>query len=452
MASVQSSALPSSLSKPYITPQLSASLLLKRGKRCSASKRPPTSGPLGKRFFGPRLRGTEGLPRVSQADSHERSKRSLLVQSSLSAVPEKPLGLYDPKFDKDSCGVGFVAELSGECSRKTVTDALEMLVRMSHRGACGCESNTGDGAGILVALPHEFYQEVATENGFELPPPGEYAVGMFFLPTSESRRLESKHVFSKVSESLGHTVLGWRSVPTDNSDLGKSAIQTEPVIEQVFLTPSPRSKVDLERQMYILRRISMVAIRAALNLQHGGVRDFYICSLSSRTVVYKGQLKPVQLKDYYYADLGNERFRSYMALIHSRFSTNTFPTWDRAQPMRVLGHNGEINTLQGNVNWMKAREGLLKCQELGLSKNELKKLLPIVDASSSDSGAFDGVLELLVRAGRSLPEAIMMMIPEAWQNDKNMDPKRKDLYRYFSALLEPWDGPALISCNYLFRY
>ncbi|XP_058100403.1 glutamate synthase 1 [NADH], chloroplastic isoform X1 [Magnolia sinica] len=268
---------------------------------------------------------------------------------------------------------------------------------------------------------------------------------MFFLPTSEVRREESKTVFSKVAESLGHVVLGWRSVPTDNTGLGKSALQTEPVIEQVFLTPSPRSSADFEQQMYILRRVSMVAIRATLNLQHGGVKDFYICSLSSRTIVYKGQLKPDQLRDYYYADLGHERFTSYMALVHSRFSTNTFPSWDRAQPMRILGHNGEINTLRGNVNWMTAREGLLKCKELGLSKNEMKKLLPIVDASSSDSGAFDGVLELLVRAGRSLPEAIMMLIPEAWQNDKNMDPNRKALYEYFSALVEPWDGPALIS-------
>ncbi|MFS7949735.1 putative glutamate synthase (NADH) [Helianthus anomalus] len=368
-----------------------------------------------------------------------------VVRSNLSLVPEKPLGLYDPVFDKDACGVGFVAELSGESNRKTVTDAIELLVRMSHRGACGCETNTGDGAGILVGLPHDFYKEVAKDHGFELPPPGEYAVGMFFLPTSETRRDQSKIVFTKVAESLGHTVLGWRTVPTDNTGLGKSALQTEPIIEQVFLTPTSRSKADFEQQMYILRRVSMVAIRAALNLQHGGVRDFYICSLSSRTVVYKGQLKPNQLKEYYHADLGNERFTSYMALIHSRFSTNTFPSWDRAQPMRVLGHNGEINTLRGNVNWMRAREGLLKCKELGLSKNEMKKLLPIVDASSSDSGAFDGVLELLVRAGRSLPEAIMMMIPEAWQNDKNMDPQRKALYEYCSALMEPWDGPALVS-------
>ncbi|GMP24829.1 hypothetical protein CsSME_00001969 [Camellia sinensis var. sinensis] len=395
---------------------------------------------LQNKFYGTRLQ-TSGSERLNARQSNPR----VGVRSALSQVPEKPLGLYDPSFDKDSCGVGFVAELSGESSRKTVTDAVEMLVRMSHRGACGCETNTGDGAGILVALPHEFYREVAKNEGFELPQPGEYAVGMFFMPTAEKRRAHSKNVFTKVAESLGHTVLGWRSVPTDNSGLGNSALQTEPVIEQVFLTPNPRSKANFEQQLYILRRLSMVAIRAALSLQHGGVKDFYICSLSSRTVVYKGQLKPDQLKEYYYADLGNERFTSYMALIHSRFSTNTFPSWDRAQPMRVLGHNGEINTLRGNVNWMTAREGLLKCKELGLSKDEMKKLLPIVDASSSDSGAFDGVLELLVRAGRSLPEAIMMMIPEAWQNDKNMDPHRKAFYEYFSALMEPWDGPALIS-------
>ncbi|KAJ9545634.1 hypothetical protein OSB04_025341 [Centaurea solstitialis] len=394
---------------------------------------------LGKKFYGARVLRGSGCEKLHQwkSDGPGRDpKLKVVVRAGLSLVPDKPLGLYDPKFDKDACGVGFVAELSGESNRKTVTDAIEMLVRMSHRGACGCETNTGDGAGILVGLPHDFYKEVAKDEDFELPPPGKYAVGMFFLPTSDTRREQSKIVFTKVAESLGHTVLGWRSVPTDNSGLGKSAIQTEPIIEQVFLTPTSRSKADFEQQMYILRRVSMVAIRAALNLQHGTVKDFYICSLSSRTVVYKGQLKPNQLKEYYYADLGNERFTSYMALIHSRFSTNTFPSWDRAQPMRVLGHNGEINTLRGNVNWMKAREGLLKCKELGLSKNEMKKLLPIVDASSSDSGAFDGVLELLVRAGRSLPEAVMMMIPEAWQNDKNMDPKRKALYEHSRAVTD----------------
>ncbi|KAL1822269.1 hypothetical protein ACET3Z_009047 [Daucus carota] len=433
--------------KPVLNPQLS--VLKHAGVKTNVS--PPACG-LGlerTRFYGRRFFRGSGQERahVWQTDGPGKDPKLKVVEvrSSMSQVPEKPLGLYDASFDKDSCGVGFIAELSGQSSRKTVTDAIEMLIRMTHRGACGCEENTGDGAGILVDLPHEFYKEVVKDIGIELPPPEKYAVGMFFLPTSESRREQSKTVFSKVAESLGHTILGWRRVPTDNSGLGPSAIQTEPVIEQVFLTPTPKSEADFEQQLYTLRRVSMVAIRAALNLQNGSMKDFYICSLSSRTIVYKGQLKPDQLKEYYYADLGNQRFTSYMAMVHSRFSTNTFPSWDRAQPMRVLGHNGEINTLRGNVNWMKAREGFLKCEELQLSKNEMKKLLPVVDPSSSDSGSFDAVLELLIRAGRSLPEAIMMMIPEAWQNDENMDPERKALYEYFSALMEPWDGPALIS-------
>ncbi|ONK69929.1 uncharacterized protein A4U43_C05F28330 [Asparagus officinalis] len=335
-------ALPSSLHRNQ-----SAGYRRWRTARCAVPRRSHAVHLEG-RFLGESLRASERV-HLWKTDGPGRSPKLRFVGPimSLSQVPEKPLGLYDPSFDKDSCGVGFVAELSGEYNRKTVSDAIEMLVRMTHRGACGCEVNTGDGAGILVALPHDFYKEVVKDLGFELPPPGQYAVGMFFLPTDLSRREQSKVVFTKVAESLGHDVLGWRPVPTDNTDLGKSAIQTEPVIEQVFLTPTPRSSADFEQQMYILRRVSMVAIRAALNLQHGAVKDFYICSLSSR--------------------------------LH-------------------VSHR-----------------------------------------------AFDGVLELLVRAGRSLPEAVMMMIPEAWQNDKNMDPERKALYEYFSALMEPWDGPALIS-------
>ncbi|KAF8726647.1 hypothetical protein HU200_019107 [Digitaria exilis] len=379
------------------------------------------------------------------ARRHEGVVASAEGVRSMSKIPGSSIGLYDPSFERDSCGVGFIAEISGEPNRRTIDDAIEMLERMSHRGACGCEKNTGDGAGILVALPHAFLKEVTKDAGFELPPPGEYAVGMFFTPADEKRREKSKLVFREIANSLGHDVLGWRRVPTDNSDLGKSALDTEPVIEQVFVSKSTQSKADFEQQMYILRRLSIKSIQEALDLQLGGPKDFYMCSLSSRTVVYKGQLKPTQLKGYFFADLGDRSFTSYMALVHSRFSTNTFPSWDRAQPMRVLGHNGEINTLRGNKNWMKAREGLLKCKGLGLSRDEMSKLLPVVDASSSDSGAFDNVLELLVRSGRSLPEAVMMMIPEAWHNDVNMDPERKALYEFFSALMEPWDGPALIS-------
>jgi len=226
--------------------------------------------------------------------------------------------IYNPSFERDACGVGFVAELSGDYKRATVNDAIEMLERMAHRGACGCEKNTGDGAGIMVALPHDFFKEVTKDAGFELPPPGEYAVGMFFMPTDEKRREKGKAEFKKVAESLGHVILGWRPVPTDNSDLGESALETEPVIEQVFITKSSRSEAEFEQQLYILRRLSIISVRAALNIKRGGERDFYMCSLSSRTIVYKGQLKPCQLKGYYYADLGHENFTSYMALVNTK--------------------------------------------------------------------------------------------------------------------------------------
>ncbi|CAI5466439.1 unnamed protein product [Closterium sp. Yama58-4] len=384
-------------------------------------------------------------PAMSRKASNDPVRR-LVTTAEFSKVPQEPMGLYDPALDSDACGVGFVAELSKIPTRKTVTDALEMLIRMAHRGACGCEVNTGDGAGIMVALPHDFFVKVAkVDAGVTLPALGEYGVGMCFLPTDKKRRNLGKEAFNKVAEEMGCKVLGWRRVLTDNADLGKAALDTEPIVEQVFLLVNKDSHLEAEQQMWLLRRTAMKAVREALGLKVGGTRDFYICSLSTRTIVYKGQLKPEQLQGYYHADLDDDRFTSYMGLVHSRFSTNTFPSWERAQPMRILGHNGEINTLQGNVNWMRAREGLMKCPGLGISKEELDAVLPVIDANSSDSGAFDGVLEMLVRAGRTLPEAVMMMIPEAWQNDKNMYPEKKALYEYLSALMEPWDGPALIA-------
>lgn len=284
------------------------------------------------------------------------------------------------------------------------------------------------------------------DAGVKLPSAGKYAVGMCFVPKDDERRALGKEAFERVARRRGHAVLGWRRVKTNNADLGQAALDTEPIVEQVFVTMDTDHELDFEQQMYVLRKMAMVEVRTALGAEPGrSSREFYICSLSSRTVVYKGQLKPDQLQNYFYADLDDDRFTSYMALVHSRFSTNTFPSWERAQPMRVLGHNGEINTLKGNANWMRAREGLVKCQQLGLSQEELRGILPFVDANSSDSGAFDNVLEMLVRSGRSLPEAMMMMIPEAWQNDDNMPPEKRALYEYHSALMEPWDGPALIS-------
>ena len=315
---------------------------------------------------------------------------------------------------------------------------------MTHRGACGCEVNTGDGAGILVAIPHLFFSDVVQEEcGFTLPPKGDYAIGMTFMPTDPKKYQQAKTAVELVCANQGHQILGWRSVPTSNADLGESAIKTEPKVEQFFVTRATSEAMlmsGMEQQMYVLRKLIEQRWRIA------GLTDddSYICSLSSRTIVYKGQLTPDQVQTYY-ADLRCDRFTSYMALVHSRFSTNTFPAWHRAQPMRMLGHNGEINTLRGNVNWMKARQGVMKCEAMALSERTLQKLLPIVPKAQSDSGAFDSVLELLVRSGRDLPEAMMMMIPEAWQNDNLMSREKKDFYRFNSCIMEPWDGPALVS-------
>jgi len=317
-----------------------------------------------------------------------------------------------------------------------------MLVRMTHRGACGCEENTGDGAGILLSMPDLFLNTVMSqEHGIKLPPAGEYAVGQIFLPRDETLRYKTRVIIEEVSAAMGHDLIGWRVVPTNNRSLGLSARKTEPVIEQLFITAQGKlQKLEAEQQLYILRKLIESKLRDA------GIDDneCYFCSLSSRTIVYKGQLTPEQVR-IYFKDLQHEDFRTYMALVHSRFSTNTFPSWNRSQPMRMLGHNGEINTLRGNSNWMRAREGVMACEALGLTKETLQKLTPIIPASSSDTGAFDSVLELLVQCGRSIPEVMMMLIPEAWQNDALMPQDKKDFYMYHSTIMEPWDGPALVS-------
>ncbi|GFR49656.1 hypothetical protein Agub_g11798 [Astrephomene gubernaculifera] len=366
----------------------------------------------------------------------------LVLCDAHSAVPE-PAGLFNPENDRDACGVGFVGELSKQASRKCIKDALMMLQRMTHRGACGCEANTGDGAGILVAMPDGFFQSVLMEEqGLKLPPAGAYAVGQMFLPQDELARQKVKEIVEDVATQFGHVSLTWRPVPTNNRSLGKSALNTEPVIEQWFLTSTGNhAALETEQQLYILRKM----IEHNLRANGLGDDDAYFCSLSSKTIVYKGQLTPEQVR-VYFKDLQREDFRSYMALVHSRFSTNTFPSWARAQPMRNLGHNGEINTLRGNANWMRAREGAMACLKLGLPKEVVEQLEPIIPATSSDSGAFDSVLELLTRGGgRDMPEAMMMLIPEAWQNDPLMSKEKKAFYRYHSAVMEPWDGPALVS-------
>ena len=313
---------------------------------------------------------------------------------------------------------------------------------MSHRGACGCEANTGDGAGFLTALPHEFLSRVAREDlGKELPAPGKFAAGNVFLPRDDALRQQCKDKVAEIIQSQGQNLIGWREVPTraDDADIGPAARASEPVIEQLFVGASPDLEGDtFERQLYIIRKRSSHQLRA---IEHDEAKDFYICSLSSKVIIYKGQLMSEQVVPYF-PDLEDPDYTSHLAMVHSRFSTNTFPSWDRAQPNRFMSHNGEINTLRGNMNWMAAREGVAESELFG---DDLEKCFPVCEPDCSDSGTFDNVLEFLLMTGRSLPEAIMMMIPEAWQSHESMYKAKRDFYEYHSALMEPWDGPASIA-------
>jgi glutamate synthase domain-containing protein 1 len=353
--------------------------------------------------------------------------------------PEKQ-GLYDPRFEHDSCGVGFVANIKGQKSHKIVRDALTILVNLSHRGACGCESNTGDGAGILLQTPHEFLKKVCAHDKIALPAYGEYGVGMVYLPPDTTSRYKCEKLFEEIVENEGHRLLGWRTVPTTNASLGETARASEPVVRQVFIARDPKIKDDMafERKLYVVRKLAERGIRYA-GIK-GGNR-FYISSLSYKTIIYKGMLTPEQV-DPFFPDLQDPAFASALALVHSRFSTNTFPSWERAHPYRYVAHNGEINTLRGNINWMHARESLLKSDLFG---DDMKKLLPIINEDGSDSAMFDNCLEFLVLGGRSLPHAMMMMVPEPWSNHESMSDEKKAFYEYHGCLIEPWDGPASIA-------
>nr|XP_049703024.1 uncharacterized protein LOC110374537 [Helicoverpa armigera] len=342
-------------------------------------------------------------------------------------------GLYDPQNEHEACGVGFVVAIDGKRTHKIVRDAETLAKRMEHRGACACDNDTGDGAGVLTAIPHQFYcAQLRDTHQIDLPPFGRYATGIFFLDKLHHQDIEKK--FGELAESLGLTVLCWRTVPTNNSTIGQVARNSEPFMRQVFVTGDSDDEL-LARQIFVLRK------RASHELVVPGAR-FYICSLALKTVVYKGLLTSQQLWEYF-KDLTNPAFTTYLALVHTRFSTNTFPSWERAHPLRVLAHNGEINTLRGNVNLMKAREGVMKSELFG---EDLKKLYPVVEPNLSDSGSADCVLEFLLHAGqRSLPEAVMTMVPEAWQNDVTMPKEKRDYYQWASSCMEPWDGPALVS-------
>ena len=347
-------------------------------------------------------------------------------------------GLYDPQFEHDACGVGFVVNMKGRQSHQLVTDALQILVNLDHRGACGCEANTGDGAGILIQTPHEFLAKEAARLGFALPAVGQYAVGMLFLPEEYHQRQAVKQALAKIIADEGQTLLGWRDIPTDNSSLGNTAKAAEPFMMQVFVGRNPElpDEAAFERKLYVIRKV------AEHHIRYGGIitggNYFYVASLSARTVIYKGMLMPEQVGKYY-PDLRDESLVTAIALVHSRFSTNTFPSWDRAHPNRCIAHNGEINTLRGNVNWMKARQALFASKLFG---DDIEKLIPVINTDGSDSAQFDNCVEMLMMAGRELPHAMMMMIPEPWENHESMDPDRKAFYEFHSCLMEPWDGPA----------
>ena len=351
-------------------------------------------------------------------------------------------GLYDPANEKDSCGVGFIAHVKGHRSHKIIQDAGIALEAMTHRGACGCEANTGDGAGIMTALPHDFFTKIAlTDLAVTLPTPGHYAAGLVFLPQDATERKQCKTVVEDFIRQQNQQLIGWRPVPVDAdaADIGPSARATEPVIEQLFIAASDGFSGDsFERQLYLIRKQATKLIRNDTTLAQHAM--FYVCSLSTKVIIYKGQLMPEQVMKYF-PDLNDPDFTSHLAMVHSRFSTNTFPSWDRAQPNRFMSHNGEINTLRGNQNWMRAREGMLSSD---LFDDELAKILPVVEPDCSDSGTFDNVLEFLLMSGRTLQEAVMMMVPEAWQNHETMSEEKRAFYEFNSAVMEPWDGPASI--------
>src|SRR5271170_844947 len=366
----------------------------------------------------------------------QQNENDWRAQIQISAPPKQ--GLYDPQFEHDACGLGFVVDMKGRNSHQLVSDALQILTNLDHRGAVGCEPNTGDGAGILIQVPHEFFVAEATKLGFRLPAFGQYGVGQLFLPKNSGEREAIKKELAKIISDEGQTVLGWRDVPVDNSSLGKTAVAAEPFMAQVFVGRNSAIKDDaaFERKLYVIRKVAEQKIRYGGKIADG--KTFYVSSLSARTLTYKGMLMSEQVGKYY-DDLRNPAVTTALALVHSRFSTNTFPSWDRAHPNRCIAHNGEINTLRGNVNWMKARQGLFTSTLFG---DEIKKILPIINTDGSDSAQFDNCVELLTLAGRELPHAMMMMIPEPWENHESMDAERRAFYEFHSCLMEPWDGPA----------
>ncbi|SFW42118.1 glutamate synthase large subunit [Chitinophaga sancti] len=350
-------------------------------------------------------------------------------------------GLYHPDFEHDACGTGFTVHIKGRKSHQIIRDALTMLENMEHRGACGCEQNTGDGAGILIQLPHEFLYDECLKIGISLPEFGKYGVGMVFFPKEPRWREECREILARAAEKLGLDILGYRKVPVRPDGIGESALSVEPEIEQVFIA-CPHHIADndeFERKLFVLRNYVCKTVRNTVPKEKA---LFYFASLSTKTIVYKGQLTTYQVR-HYYADLSDEKMVSAFAVIHSRFATNTFPSWRLAHPYRYIAHNGEINTLKGNLNWL--RSGEKDFVSKYFTQEEMDMISPVVEEGQSDSASLDNVVELLLLTGRSLPHVMMMLIPEAWDGNEDMDPVRKAFYEYHASLMEPWDGPACIS-------
>ena len=355
-------------------------------------------------------------------------------------LPPARQGLYDPANEHDACGLGFIAHIKGEKSHAIVTQGLQILKNLTHRGATGADPLQGDGAGILIQLPDAFLRRACGRQAMTLPAAGQYGVGMVFLPKEPASRMACEQEIERAVVSEGQILLGWRDVPTDNSGLSERTKEVEPVVRQVFISRGSNAldQDALERKLYIIRKKSGHAVQA-LKLRHG--KGFYVSSMSTRTVVYKGMLLAHQVGEYY-LDLRDTTMVSALAMVHQRFSTNTFPTWDLAHPFRLVCHNGEINTLRGNVNWIRARQQAISSTVLGA---DLDKVWPLIYDGQSDSASFDNALELLMMGGYPLAHAMMLMIPEAWAGNPLMDDDRRAFYEYNAALMEPWDGPAAMA-------
>ena len=381
-------------------------------------------------------RGCETSSDMRRSTKAMEMNDSVIKQQRLDQARLEANGMYSSQFEKDACGMGFVVNIKGKKSHDIIDDGLRILERLEHRGGAGADKDTGDGAGILVQIPHEFFKRECEVLGINLPAAGEYGVGMIFAHKYESLRNEQKRIFEEVVREEGQVVLGWREVPVDGTKVGKEAAAIRPWMIQILIGKGPdvTNNAEFERKLYVIRKL---AEKRIIPLSKELSSDFYIASLSSKTIVYKGMLTPGQLRDFY-LDLSDLDFTSALAMVHSRFSTNTFPSWARAHPNRFLVHNGEINTIRGNVNWINAREGKAESPLFP----DIKKVFPVVDDSGSDSAMFDNTLEFLHMTGRSLPHAIMMMIPEPWERNKLMSQEKHDFYEFNSFMMEPWDGPA----------